>query len=162
MAAQEHARLLDSPLVPLWRALPCSNVPPSVVLLLLRQPSWTQSTLTESLPTAFSSTAMPSTTTGKLSSYIDFTYNFFYIQLLSFIRSGVMTDPTCTGPFKGCGASASTNHCTSLIGWGTDATSKKDYWILRNQVTLVLREKCSYWSETFPFLPSAIVGNRLG
>jgi C1A family cysteine protease len=48
-------------------------------------------------------------------------------------KSGVMSDPTCTGPFKGCGQSASTNHCTSIVGWGTDTASKKDYWILRNQ-----------------------------
>ena len=50
-----------------------------------------------------------------------------------------MSDPTCTGPFKGCGQSASTNHCTSIVGWGTDTASKKDYWILRNQVTSVLK-----------------------
>jgi len=48
-------------------------------------------------------------------------------------RSGVYSDPACS-VFKGCGPTSNTNHCTSIVGWGYDEVSKKDYWILRNQV----------------------------
>jgi len=44
-------------------------------------------------------------------------------QSFQFYQSGVLDDPTC---------GTNIDHGMTVIGWGTDATAKKDYWLLRN------------------------------
>jgi len=44
-------------------------------------------------------------------------------QSFQFYQSGVIDDPAC---------GTEIDHGVTLVGWGTDATLKKDYWLLRN------------------------------
>jgi len=44
-------------------------------------------------------------------------------QSFQFYQSGVIDDPAC---------GTEIDHGVTVIGWGTDATLKKDYWLLRN------------------------------
>jgi len=44
-------------------------------------------------------------------------------QSFQFYQSGVLNDPTC---------GTQIDHGVTVIGWGTDATSKLDYWLVRN------------------------------
>ncbi len=45
------------------------------------------------------------------------------------------TDSGCTQVVVGAGLDVM-NHCVAIVGWGRDATSNLDYWIMRNQVFL--------------------------
>jgi len=44
-------------------------------------------------------------------------------QVYQFYTSGVLDDPSC---------GTDIDHGQTIIGWGTDAATKKDYWLLRN------------------------------
>jgi len=44
-------------------------------------------------------------------------------QSFQFYQSGVLDDPAC---------GTNIDHGVTLVGWGTDATAKKDYWLVRN------------------------------
>lgn len=40
-----------------------------------------------------------------------------------FYKSGILSNPAC---------STAVNHAVTLIGYGTDAVTGKDYWLLKN------------------------------
>ena len=66
------------------------------------------------------------TTTGATTS--KFTFNFFPKKFAEFLlnsRSGIFDDPTCP--------TNEVNHAVTIVGYGKDSASGKNYWIVRNQ-----------------------------
>lgn len=54
------------------------------------------------------------------------------VPKFDYYSSGVYTDAVCNKTVSGSGQSV-TNHCVALVGWGHDAVTNLDYWIMRNQ-----------------------------